>query len=143
MQYYAIIGDIKRSKKIENRCEIQEKLKKILDNVNSIYNNDISAKFLITLGDEFQGLLEITAPILEIIKYIQREIYPIKLRFGVGIGNVSTLINHEAAIGADGSAFYAAREMIEFLREQEKKLKKQAADIQISVYEKNVLKQKK
>ena len=71
MQYYAIIGDIKRSKKIENRCEIQEKLKKILDNVNSIYNNDISAKFLITLGDEFQGLLEITAPILEIIKYIQ------------------------------------------------------------------------
>ena len=136
MQYYAIIGDIKRSKKIENRCEIQEKLKKILDNVNSIYNNDISAKFLITLGDEFQGLLEITAPILEIIKYIQREIYPIKLRFGVGIGNVSTLINHEAAIGADGPAFYAAREMIEFLREQEKKLKKQAADIQISVYEK-------
>ena len=143
MKYYAIIGDIKRSKKIENRCEIQEKLKKILDNVNSIYNNDISAKFLITLGDEFQGLLEITAPILEIIKYIQREIYPIKLRFGVGIGNVSTLINHEAAIGADGPAFYAAREMIEFLREQEKKLKKQAADIQISVYEKNVLKQKK
>ena len=143
MQYYAIIGDIKRSKKIENRCEIQEKLKKILDNVNSIYNNDISAKFLITLGDEFQGLLEITAPILEIIKYIQREIYPIKLRFGVGIGNVSTLINHEAAIGADGPAFYAACEMIEFLREQEKKLKKQAADIQISVYEKNVLKQKK
>ena len=129
MQYYAIIGDIKRSKKIENRCEIQEKLKKILDNVNSIYNNDISAKFLITLGDEFQGLLEITAPILEIIKYIQREIYPIKLRFGVGIGNVSTLINHEAAIGVDGPAFYAAREMIEFLREQ-------AADIQISVYEK-------
>lgn len=143
MQYYAIIGDIKRSKKIENRCEIQEKLKKILDNVNSIYNNDISAKFLITLGDEFQGLLEITAPILEIIKYIQREIYPIKLRFGVGIGNVSPLINHEAAIGADGPAFYAAREMIEFLREQEKKLKEQAADIQISVYEKNVLKQKK
>ena len=143
MQYYAIIGDIKRSKKIENRCEIQEKLKKILDNVNSIYNNDISAKFLITLGDEFQGLLEITAPILEIIKYIQREIFPIKLRFGVGIGNVSTLINHEAAIGADGPAFYAAREMIEFLREQEKKLKEQAADIQISVYEKNVLKQKK
>ena len=138
MQYYAIIGDIKRSKKIENRCEIQEKLKKILDNVNSIYNNDISAKFLITLGDEFQGLLEITAPILEIIKYIQREIYPIKLRFGVGIGNVSTLINHEAAIGADGPAFYAAREMIEFLREQEKKLKKQAADIQISVYEKKM-----
>ncbi len=143
MQYYAIIGDIKRSKKIENRCEIQEKLKKILDNVNSIYNNDISAKFLITLGDEFQGLLEITAPILEIIKYIQREIYPIKLRFGVGIGNVSTLINHEAAIGADEPAFYAAREMIEFLREQEKKLKSRRQIFRFLCMKKNVLKQKK
>ena len=35
MQYYAIIGDIKRSKKIENRCEIQEKLKKIRTEINT------------------------------------------------------------------------------------------------------------
>ena len=44
MQYYAIIGDIKRSKKLKIVVRYR-KIKKILDNVNSIYNNDISAKF--------------------------------------------------------------------------------------------------
>ena len=49
MNYYAIIGDIKESKKIENRYEVQEKLKDILDNVNRFYTDEIAAKFLITL----------------------------------------------------------------------------------------------
>ena len=52
--YYAIIGDIKNSKDIENRYEVQEKLKHVLNNVNSNYKDNIKANFLITLGDEFQ-----------------------------------------------------------------------------------------
>ena len=55
------------------------------------------------------------------------------MRFGIGFGEISTEIFHEAAIGADGPAYYAARKMIEELRAQEKRLKKQAADIQISM----------
>ena len=136
MYYYAVIGDIKESKKVINRYEIQERLKQILENVNSIYNDDIAADFLITLGDEFQGLLENSVHLLEIIKYIQREMYPIKIRFGIGIGEVSTRIDKRAAIGADGPAFYAAREMIITLHEQEKKIKKQADDVRIAFYNK-------
>lgn len=134
MKYVAIIGDIKDSKKLDNRSEIQEKLSCTLQNVNRLYNNDISAKFIITLGDEFQGLLEKFDHIFDIVKYIQREMYPVKLRFGIGIGEITTDIVHEAAIGADGPAYYAARKVIDELREQEKKLKKQAADIQVSYY---------
>lgn len=134
MKYVAIIGDIKDSKKLDNRSEIQEKLSCTLQNVNRLYNNDISAKFIITLGDEFQGLLENFDHIFDIVKYIQREMYPVKLRFGIGIGEITTDIVHEAAIGADGPAYYAARKVIDELREQEKKLKKQAADIQVSYY---------
>lgn len=134
MMYYAVIGDIKDSKKIINRYAVQEKLKVILKHINCIYKNEIAADFLITLGDEFQGLLRVTAPILPIIKYIQREMYPIRLRFGIGIGEMSTNINPEAAIGADGPAFYAARKGITNLHEQEKKLKRQADDIQIVIY---------
>lgn len=90
--YYAIIGDIKNSKDIENRYEVQEKLKHILNNVNLNYKDSIKANFLITLGDEFQGLLSKSEDILEIVKYIQKEIYPVKLRFGIGIGGISTKI---------------------------------------------------
>ena len=129
--YYAIIGDIKNSKEIDNRYEVQNKLKKILDDINLKY---IKANFLITLGDEFQGLLNSPAFAIEIVKYIQRELYPVKLRFGIGIGEISTAINQKAAIGADGPAFYAAREIINFLKNEEKHLKNQAPDIQIKYY---------
>lgn len=136
MDYIAIIGDIKESKKIQNRDSVQEKLNDILIQVNKRYSFDISARFIITLGDEFQGLLNRYDHLLDIIKYIQKEMYPVKLRFGVGIGEISTNIFQGAAIGADGPAYYSARLMIDGLREQEKKLKKQAADIQISQYNK-------
>ena len=135
--YYAIIGDIKESKKLENRGEIQEKLKNTLRSINTLYCEDIAAKFLITLGDEFQGLLKEATNLLEIIKYIQREMYPIEMRFGVGIGEMHTEIDSKAAIGADGPAFYAARNVITEIHKQEKKVKKQAADIQMEFYEKN------
>ena len=134
MDYIAIISDIKESKKIEDRNQIQENLSHILKCVNRIYRADISAKFVITLGDEFQGLLRNGSHLFDIVKYIQREMYPVRLRFGVGIGEINTNIFYEAAIGADGPAYYVAREMIECLREQEKKLKRQAPDIQISIY---------
>ena len=39
--YYAIIGDIKNSKEIDNRYEVQNKLKKILDDINLKYKSDI------------------------------------------------------------------------------------------------------
>lgn len=135
MIFIAIIGDIKDSKELENRREVQQKLNDALKTVNEVYCKDISANFIITLGDEFQGLLRDCGHILDIIKYIQRELYPVKLRFGVGFGKINTAIFREAALGADGPAYYAARKMIEELREQEKKLKKQAADIQISIYD--------
>lgn len=133
MKYIAMIGDIKQSKKLENRSQIQEKLSNILECVNKTYCAEISANFVITLGDEFQGLLKSNAHLFDIVRHIQRELYPVRLRFGVGIGEISTRIFPEAAIGADGPAYYAAREMIDQLRQQEK-IKKQTADIQVSVY---------
>lgn len=57
MEYIAIIGDIKDSKKIENRNLIQGKLNYVLNQINKMYSSDISAAFITTLGDEFQGLL--------------------------------------------------------------------------------------
>ena len=139
MIYYAIIGDVKDSRTLPNRNDVQEKLKKVLLDINRIYNKDIAADFLITLGDEFQGLMLKSNNIIKIVKHIQRELHPIQIRFGIGIGEISTKINKKAAIGADGPAFYAARNVITVIHELEKKIKIQAPDIQISLYtEKNI-----
>lgn len=137
MKYYAIIGDIKKSKELSGRDQIQKNLNKVLSHINDVYSKDIAAKFIITLGDEFQGLLCRTDHLIEIIQYVQRELYPVEFRFGVGIGEISTEIHYEAAIGADGPAFYAARNSIEDIRKQERKNKNQIADIQICDYKEN------
>lgn len=114
--YFAIIGDIVKSKKIENRNQVQEKLNEVLKQLNSKYEKSIAAKFIITLGDEFQGLLLNSNNVIDIIDEIKFEMYPIKIRFGVGIGCIDTQINKDMALGADGPAYHYARKVIEDIK---------------------------
>lgn len=131
--YVAIIGDIKESKKIENRNEVQKKLKKALEEINEKHDNDISSKFIITLGDEFQGLLCNGANTMYIISEIERKMYPVKIRFGVGVGTITTDVSKEMSIGADGPGYYKARNALEVLKDNEKKKQTNAADIRFEI----------
>lgn len=131
--YIAIIGDIKNSKQLNKRKKVQNKLNLVLNGINKKYESMISAKFMITLGDEFQGLLHEGAKVLDIIEEIQREMYPIQIRFGIGVGQITTEINAEMAIGADGPGYYKAREAIETIKNCEQKSKTQPSDIRIGI----------
>lgn len=131
--YVAIIGDIKGSRKIQNRAIVQEELKQALAGINEQYSNDIASKFTVTLGDEFQGLLYSGANTMSIVLDIERRMDPIRARFGIGVGEISTDIDRELAIGADGSAYYKAREAIEYLKRKEKRNKSGEADIRLEV----------
>lgn len=121
--YYAIIGDIVNSKKISNRLEIQEKLKNYLEEINKKYNKTIAANFIITLGDEFQGLLKSSQFLFEILSKIESVMRPLKIRFGIGIGDITTNIDNKMSIGSDGPAWWRARDMIYELKKNEKGLK--------------------
>lgn len=131
--YIVIIGDIKKSKIILERKIFQEKLRKILNDVNQIYSVSISSKFTITLGDEFQGLLHSGEHIMDIIQYIKKEAYPVQIRFGIGVGAITTNINYEISIGADGPGYYKARDCIEELKLLEMKKEKAFGDVQIKI----------
>lgn len=135
--YIAIIGDIKKSKKLDNRELFQEKLNNTLAYINEKYNRHLASKFTITLGDEFQGLLTAGDNLIEIITYIKKEIYPVKVRFGIGIGAITTKINPEVSLGADGPCYHKARAAIEALKSKESKNKLAPVDIQIKIAENN------
>ncbi len=135
--YIAIIGDIQDSKIIEDRKNVQIKLEEVLEEINVQYSNDIASKFMITLGDEFQGLLLSGTNVMNIISKIERGMYPVRLRFGVGIGEITTDINPNMSIGADGPGYYRAREAIGNLKEKEKKKKTYAGDILFKADDKN------
>lgn len=127
----AIIGDIVSSKQLNQRFEIQKKLKIVLDDINDLYSKEIASKFMITLGDEFQGLLKCGNHVIHIISEIEAKMYPVKIRFGIGLGEITTDINPDIPLGADGPAYHYARNAIEYLKENEKKSKALKADIKI------------
>lgn len=131
--YIAIIGDIKDSKKIKNRYEVQRNLHSVLQDINEKYKKNIYSKFTITLGDEFQGLLCNGANTMSIITEIEQRMYPVKLRFGIGFGEITTDINKEISLGADGPGYYMARAAIEYLKTDEKKKQTNTADIRIEI----------
>lgn len=130
--YIAVIGDIKGSKKILDRNAVQLRLQDTLHMINETYEGDIASKFMVTLGDEFQGLLGKGSNAMYMISEIERRMYPVKIRFGIGVGAITTQINRDMAIGADGPGYYKAREAIEILRLDENKKQAAQADIRIA-----------
>ena len=70
---------------------------------------------------------------MEILSEIERKLHPVKVRIGIGIGDITTDINREIAIGADGPGYYMARAAIEHLRADEKRKQTNSADIRIEI----------
>ena len=127
--FVAVIGDMKDSRHLENRKEVQVRLQGILDRLNERHKDEIVSRFLITLGDEFQGLLSSGKYILDMVNEIRMEMYPVRLRFGIGFGQITTDIRTEMALGADGPGYYRAREAVELLKEREKKKRSVLAEL--------------
>ena len=119
--YFALIGDIIDSRHEQDRYDVQKKLQSILSSVNAENAAHIAADFLITLGDEFQGLLfaEKGADPIFVADRIIDEMFPVRIRIAIGFGGMATQIRREAAIGADGEAFYRARHGMNLLRKAE------------------------
>ena len=122
--YVAIIGDIIDSKKIKNRNEVQQKLKHVLSKINQSYDDIIAANFIISLGDEFQGLLCQQEKVFEIVNDIEMNMFPIKIRFGIGVGKIDTDILKNNTLEIAGPAYYNARKSISILNEKEKNYEK-------------------
>ena len=118
--YFAVIGDIVDSKSIKDRSGFQKKLAEVLEQINMDFSSTIAANFIITLGDEFQGLLTSPQHLLDILSRIKFRLFPVKVRFGIGAGMIETEINREMAIGADGPAYHHARSAINDIKTGEK-----------------------
>ncbi len=114
--YVAVIADIIGSKQISDRNSVQKHLEQVLDQINLTYRYAIASQFIITLGDEFQGVLHEGSVTLKVIDRIQREMHPIKFRFGIGVGSISIRLQSDTSLGSDGTAFHLARALIEEVR---------------------------
>lgn len=110
--YCVVIGDISKSRELRDRAAIQERFKAAIEEMNQRFTDSIVSKFLITIGDEFQGVLNDVGKSYDVIVAMRELLYPVEFVFGVGVGTITTEIAPEA-IGMDGPAFHNARAALE------------------------------
>lgn len=111
MNVIVLIADIVKSKEISDRKYFQTDLKSELEEINKS-SKWIISPYTITLGDEFQAVYKNSENLLKDILRILIKVYPVRIRFSIGCGNISTEINIKESIGMDGPAFYIARDGI-------------------------------
>jgi len=110
MQDYAvIIADIKNSRQLQEqeRYEWQLFLKAAVVQINESFSEIIEAPFMITKGDEFQGVLQNLSLVNKVILQFEHLVYPLTLRFGIGYGPIQKM-GSKIPIEMDGPAFHRA-----------------------------------
>lgn len=117
--YIVVIGDIRYSKKIQDRQKLQYVIERNLAKINKTFPGILSP-YTITLGDEFQAVYKEFTSVFIPILMIVNVIFPVECRFSIAMGGISTEINTKQAVGMDGEAFYMAREGIDYLKHEKK-----------------------
>src|SRR5260370_15365093 len=115
----AVIGDIVASRRVgeAQRSLVQRQLEGLVTPLNARYRRAIAARFLVTLGGEFQGVLRRGDVIPDLIWDIETGLADVDVRLGIGFGTLLPPFK-TLALGMDGPAFHAARDAIELARKR-------------------------
>ena len=116
--YLAIIGDVVGSRGVQDRRELQHRLREAIDLVNQRFEGSIASRFVLTIGDEFQGLMVGVDAIDRLMALLRSAVHPVELRFGLGVGRLDTPLE-PVALGMDGPCFHRARSAIERAENQD------------------------
>ena len=105
-----IIADVCGSRKMaaNERYEGQLYLKSAIVQMNENFEKSIEAPFMITRGDEFQGVLKEMKTAFEITLEFERLLFPLNLRYGIDIGSIDKM-GSTITVEMDGPAFHRAR----------------------------------
>lgn len=115
MKYAAVIFDVVESRRYYERFDIQRIIMYSVDYLNFIFNDEIKKPVVSSAGDEFQGLfLDLKSAFLYLRK-LQMFIYPIKIRCGVGYGEIKYDLDEWMSSAIDGAAYYRARDAVNSL----------------------------
>ena len=130
MNYIVVKGDIIDSRNAKDRDKLQQQLSERLKTINEQYKNVIAAEFMITSGDGFQGLMNYADHLFDITNLIEE--LPINIRFGIGIGEVSTEINPKNSAVIDGPCYHLADDMLNRIKTEETQNTAKRANIQMA-----------
>ncbi len=117
--YWIIMGDIIKSRKTNGQI-IAGIFEKLVTYLNEKFRNEILSPLTITLGDEFQGVLQSQKTgikiILEAEEWLLNENDKIEIRFALNYGQIETEINKKIAHGMLGQGLTETRELLNLLK---------------------------
>ena len=115
MLYTVLTSDVIESRKIKNRGEVQRDLEIAINYLNKVYIDNIKTPVEIVFGDSIQGVFSDPSNAFLYLRMLQMLMHPVKLRSGIGIGEVVNYSEGESASFLDGKAFHRARQAIDKL----------------------------
>ncbi|MEA4883933.1 MAG: SatD family protein [Clostridia bacterium] len=120
-EFVAVKIDIRRSRRIRNREQGQEQFFETVAVLNREFADSIQARFVVTHGDEAQGMLKADAArdAFPIVERATSAMSLAELRFGIGLGALATSLRPEA-IGMDGEAWYRAGSALDTAKTRKK-----------------------
>jgi len=113
----ALIADMVKSRDVPRaqRPEIQLSFSEFVAALNHTYKDALVARFIVTLGDEFQGLLSDARALPDLLWDMHYKFHMRQLRVGIGFGTIDTPIGKNA-INVDGPALHHARNAIDIAK---------------------------
>jgi hypothetical protein len=118
-RYFAVIADMvgSRSMARSERRVLQQRFAGLIASFNRDYRKTIASKFVITLGDEFQGLLNSATVIPDLIWRLEQDLPQREFRVGIGLGTLDTPLQ-KVAINIDGPVLHTARAAIDYAKKE-------------------------
>lgn len=116
MNYCTLLCDIKDSRKFKDRELLQYKIIDMLNEANTLFKDIIVSPFLITLGDEWEGLLKYPCSYSNILEFFKTSIPDVNFYTGIGIGEI---VIHDFKLTVnqlDGPSFYRSREALNYAK---------------------------
>jgi len=118
----AVIADLVASRQFTDpaeRTDVQDMLRALVEKFNDEYSSALVSRFVITIGDELQGLLSSADIIPDFVWLLEEEFGATDVRFGFGNGVIHTR-PRARAVGMDGPAFHAARHALAIAKTRSK-----------------------
>jgi hypothetical protein len=126
MKYWILMADIVSSRK-HDAAALMKGFKKITGFLNVHFSKKMISPLTITLGDEFQGIVQSLDDAIEIIfkseEIILLEQINIKIRYSVNYGSIGTKINKKIAYTMLGPGLTEARDSLNEMKKSDARFK--------------------
>lgn len=115
---YVLLGDVVRSRRIDDREAFRERLAETCAALNDDYGESIDADFRVLKGiDEVGGVLSSLRSVYGIVRDLFEGLRPYEMRLALAHGSIDVEADSRDVARMDGPAFHRAAELLSGLEE--------------------------